>query len=211
MKLTLKDFQANAVEVLYRQTTSARRRAATGGLEVITLSAPTGSGKTVILTRLIELVLEGDEEHRPDPAAVFLWVTDQPELNIQTRDKMRATSDVLLPATTVEIDADFDEEIFPPGTVLFLNTQKLGVGTGWVKTNNTRRFTLWDTIRNTINAKPDRFFVIIDEAHRGTKLHPQKASSHVMPIGVLRSQNTDQPQPSRRRASGTMRFRSSLA
>ena len=34
---------------------------------------------------------------------------------------------------------------------------------------------MWDTIRNTINAKPGHFFVIIDEAHRGTKLDKGKA------------------------------------
>jgi len=68
---------------------------------------------------------EGDEEHPPDAGAIFLWITDQPELNIQTRDKMRATSHVLSPATTVEISADFDQETFPAGKVYFLNTQEL--------------------------------------------------------------------------------------
>ena len=175
MNLVLKEFQSEAVESLYQQVVDARKRATKGRLEAITLSAPTGSGKTVILTRLIELILEGDEEHHPDAGAAFLWVTDQPELNIQTRDKMRATSHVLSPATTVEISADFDQETFPAGRVYFLNTQKLSTGSTWVKTGDKRTFTLWDTIRNTINAKPGQFFVIIDEAHRGTKLDKNKA------------------------------------
>ena len=175
MNLVLKDFQTEAVESLHQQIADARKRAAKGKLEAITLSAPTGSGKTVILTRLIELILEGDEDHHPDPDAVFLWVTDQPELNIQTRDKMRATSHVLTAGNTVEITADFDQEVFPAGRVYFLNTQKLGVGSSWVKTGDKRTFTLWDTIRNTVNANPGQFFVIIDEAHRGTKLDKNKA------------------------------------
>jgi type III restriction enzyme len=123
MNLVLMDFQSEAVESLYQQVADARKRAAKGKLEAITLSAPTGSSETVILTRLIELILEGDEEHQPDAEAVSLWVTDQPELNIQTRDKMRATSQVLSPATTVEISADFDQETFPAVKVFFLNTQ----------------------------------------------------------------------------------------
>src|SRR5688572_28689163 len=110
MKLVLKDFQESAVEDLYSRFVGAKRRASTGQLEVLTLSAPTGSGKTVILTRLIELVLEGDEAHNPDHDAAFLWLTDLPELNTQTRDKMRATSDVLVWSRTVEIGADFDQE-----------------------------------------------------------------------------------------------------
>jgi type III restriction enzyme len=175
MNLVLKDFQSESVESLYQQVAEARKRAAKGKLEAITLSAPTGSGKTVILTRLIELILEGDEDHHPDSDAVFLWLTDQPELNIQTRDKMRDTSHVLSPATTVEVTADFDQEIFPAGRVFFLNTQKLSTGSTWVKAADKRTFTLWDTIRNTVSAKPGQFFVIIDEAHRGTKLDKGKA------------------------------------
>jgi len=175
MNLVLKDFQLEAVESLYQQVADARKRAANWKLQAITLSAPTGSGKTVILTRLIELILEGDEERQPDAGAVFLWVTDQPELNIQTRDKMRTTSHVLSPATTVEISADFDQETFSAGKVFLLNTQKLSTGSTWVKTADKRTFTLWDTIRNTINTKPGQFFVIIDEAHRGTKLDKGKA------------------------------------
>jgi type III restriction enzyme len=174
MKLVLKDFQQEAVDHMYGQVADARKSAAAGKLQVATLSAPTGSGKTVILTRLIELILEGDEEHSPDAHARFLWLTDQPELNTQTRDKMRATSDVLLWSRTVEIGPDFDMEVFAPGTVYFLNTQKLGVNSSWVKKSDVRNFTLWDTIRNTVQAEPGRFFVVIDEAHRGTKLDAQK-------------------------------------
>ena len=79
MKLLLKDFQQDAVEALHDCVDDARKRAGQGKLEAITLAAPTGSGKTVILTRLIELTLRGDETHNPDPGAVFLWLTDQPE------------------------------------------------------------------------------------------------------------------------------------
>jgi type III restriction enzyme len=175
MKLVLKDFQEEAVESLYDRVSDARRRTAQGRLEVVTLAAPTGSGKTVILTRLIELIMQGDETRNPDPDAAFLWLTDQPELNIQTRDKMEATSDFLSSSILVEIAADFDYEAFLPGKVYFLNTQKLGAGTNFVRTGDTRSFTLWDTVRNTAQTTPDRFFVIIDEAHRGTRLDKAKA------------------------------------
>jgi type III restriction enzyme len=30
-----------------------------------------------------------------------------------------------------------------------------------------RAFTIWEVIKNTIDARPGQFFVIIDEAHRG--------------------------------------------
>ena len=175
MKLVLKEFQEEAVRGMYRAFEDAQRRANASRLEVVTLSAPTGAGKTVILTKLIELLFEGDEERAGDPNAIILWITDQPELNIQTRDKMCAASNVLTPSRILALDAYFDEETFPPGKVYFLNTQKLGTGTSWVRTGDGRTFTLWDTVRNTATANPGGFVVIIDEAHRGSRLDPKKA------------------------------------
>ena len=193
MKLVLKDFQQEAVEQLYLQVADARKRALKGRLEAVTLSAPTGSGKTVIMTRLIELILEGDEEHNPDPDATFLWLTDQPELNTQTRDKMRSTSDLLVWGKTIDIGGDFDYRVFQPGVVYFLNTQKLAANSNFIKKGDERDFTLWETIRNTAKENPGRFFVLIDEAHRGTKLDPQRANeaNSIMQKFVLGGEEID--------------------
>lgn len=67
----------------------------------------------------------------------------------------------------VVIDASFDEETLYPGTVHFLNIQKIGRDKGLVTPGDKRTYSLWDTIRNTTDAQPGRFFVIVDEAHRG--------------------------------------------
>ena len=74
-----------------------RRDAREGDLQAVSLSSPTGSGKTVMLIEAIERVLQGEEHANPQPDATFLWITDQPELNLQTRDKMLAFSTVLTP------------------------------------------------------------------------------------------------------------------
>ena len=51
MKLTLKDFQEDAVADLLKQTGFAVNEATGGGSkQTLILSAPTGSGKTVIAT-----------------------------------------------------------------------------------------------------------------------------------------------------------------
>ena len=54
----------------------------------ILLIGPTGSGKTVIANALFERILEGDETREGDSTATFLWITDQPDLNEQTRRKL---------------------------------------------------------------------------------------------------------------------------
>lgn len=120
-----------------------------------------------MLTRAIELLIEGDDEQPPITDATFLWVTDQPELNEQTRRKMLTTSSVLKSENLLVIDNSFDQETLRPGTVHFLNIQKLGRDKSLVTPGDKRTYSIWDTIKNTIDARPAQFFVIIDEAHRG--------------------------------------------
>lgn len=50
----------------------------------VVLAAPTGAGKTVIATAVIEASLDGDEATPGVHDATFPWVTDDPSLNRQT-------------------------------------------------------------------------------------------------------------------------------
>lgn len=167
MKIILKDFQDIAVGKLVRHLRGAARDAASGDRQAVCLSSTTGSGKTVMLTRAIELILEGDDEQPPIVDAAFLWITDDPQLNEQTRKKMLSTSSVLKTEQLIVIDASFDEEMLRPGAVHFINIQKIGRDKSLVTPGDKRTYSLWETIRNTIDALPQKFFVIIDEAHRG--------------------------------------------
>ena len=116
------------VDELIDQLDSARYEASKGKLQAVSVASPTGSGKTVIATAVIERILEGDDDHAPDPEATFLWITDQPELNEQTRHKMLTTSSTLGASRLHAIDAGFDRDrrTLEGGRVYFLNTQKLG-------------------------------------------------------------------------------------
>jgi type III restriction enzyme len=167
VKLALKDFQEDAVTQLASLAARARVDSREAEPQTLTLAAPTGSGKTVIATRWMECTIEGDEDHPPDPQATFLWITDQPELNEQTRRKVLASSTTFAEANLVTIDASFDQATFRAGTVYFLNTQKLGKEKQLVTVGDQREFTIWDTVNNTAAARPDSFWVVIDEAHRG--------------------------------------------
>src|SRR5579859_3782779 len=65
---------------------------------------------------------------RWDPlGATFLWLSDMPELNEQSRRRLVETSDVFRAANLVLVDHEtFDQETFTPGKIYFLNTQKVG-------------------------------------------------------------------------------------
>lgn len=173
MKVQLKDFQDLAVADLFRHFLSARREVLDGGdRQVIALSSPTGSGKTLMVTALIEQILRGNGQYAGAADTTFLWLSDQPELNEQSRRKILATSTVLGLPHLVTIENTFDQETFGPGSVYFLNTQKLSREALLVTPGDTRNWTIWETISNTIEQMPAHFVLILDEAHKGMGQRP---------------------------------------
>ena len=145
--------------------------------QVVSLQAPTGSGKTIIMTALIESVLYGAEAgeydlemsgYMPQPDAIFVWLSDSPSLNAQSRDKIVFKSGKIGLSQCVEIhEESFDQEYLSDGTIYFLNTQKLAKSSKLVQHGDGRTYTIWETLDNTAREKSDRLYFIIDEAHRG--------------------------------------------
>jgi type III restriction enzyme len=167
VKLELKGFQQIATDDLLVHLRAARAEADRFPQAVL-LSAPTGAGKTVIATAVIEGLMDGDEMVAGSEQTTVLWLTDQPELNEQTKRKMKAHSSLFDDDThLVTIESGFQERVLWPGKVYFLNTQKLATHSGLMKPRDERPWTLWDTVRETIAARSRDFVVIIDEAHRG--------------------------------------------
>lgn len=170
MRLVLKEFQERALHGLLIQLQLARNEVeAVSQPQSLTLSSPTGSGKTVIVTALIESLIDGTADHPPDPHATFLWITDQPELNEQTRNKMTMYSTRLWMGGLEIIETGFDQPLFDAGKTYFLNTQKLGKEKNLITYGDNRTHTIWETITNTVIDRPASFYVILDEAHRGMK------------------------------------------
>lgn len=167
MRIEPKDFQEEAVLRLTEEITSARREIDRGRLQAVVLSSPTGSGKTVIVTLLMERLWAGHESIAADPKAIFLWLSDSPELNLQSKDKIQAASDIFPCSRLVIIDNNFDRERLSSGHIYFLNTQKLSVASLLTKSGDGRTWTIWQTIENTSKAAPTHLNVIVDEAHRG--------------------------------------------
>lgn len=99
MKTLLKQFQEGAVDqfvdMLHEAAGSISKMKVP---QAVVLTAPTGSGKTVIAAAAIESLLDGDAKHAKDAQATVLWITDQPDLNEQTRRKMLQHSTSLTPA-----------------------------------------------------------------------------------------------------------------
>ena len=173
MKYDLFDYQRKAAAQVLQSLARGRRDwDEYKSLSAFALSAITGAGKTVIATAVIEAVIYGsaDLDCDPDPEATFLWVTDDPALNRQTRNKMLAASDLLDQARLIILENDFLDSKLSPSRVYFLNIQKLSKTSGLAQGgNNLRQYSMWEIIGNTIAKQGTHLYLVLDEAHRGMK------------------------------------------
>lgn len=173
MKIPLHNYQEKAVTDVLDALDDARSRFdSKNKTTAVSLTAVTGAGKTVMATGVLEALLTGNDQGvEPDPHLTVLWLTDDPSLNEQTRRKMLVASDRIAPKQLVTIGDDnpLDQKALDPATIYFLNIHKLGKGaTNYTKTGDRRQYSLWETIRRTIQQRRSSFLLIIDEAHRGT-------------------------------------------
>ena len=158
MKTALDEtFHKGKLEELYHRWHQAQEEYASPyskNQQIISLTAPTGAGKTLIMTALIEAIYRG---HTPYPAqenAIFLWLSDMPDLNEQSRLKIMRELTPSIPSyrfVTIEGET-FDQRTLKDKYVYFINTQKLGDKKNLVDKGggDHRQYTFWDTLRNTI-------------------------------------------------------------
>ncbi|MEJ6018725.1 DEAD/DEAH box helicase [Corynebacterium sp. H113] len=189
MKYTLKSYQDIAVSnVVSRISTGVAAFRATKHLPhakrtAVSLAAVTGAGKTVMAAAVVEQIFEGTPNVPADPTATFLWISDSPDLNTQSRFRIEAALGPSRTIKTREVGMDFREEKLQPGTLYFLNIQKLSK-TSTIARRHYREindqavlmpvpdagdYDFWRTLDTTINDPDTTLYLIVDEAHRGMK------------------------------------------
>ena len=182
MRDELISFQQIAVSKLLAEINSAQAyHRVDGRPQVIAFRAPTGSGKTIVMTEVIEDILNGTETTVEQPEAIFVWLSDSPQLNEQSKTKIIQKADKIRPNQCVTIEDDsFDQEMLDDGMIYFLNTQKLGKASRLVSGSDSRTYTIWQSLQNTAERKGNHLYVIIDEAHRGMQDREAARATSIM-------------------------------
>ncbi len=162
--------------------------------QVVSFTAPTGAGKTIIMASLIEDILFGNEKYVEQPDAIFVWLSDSPELNLQSKEKIDTKADkIRLNQCVVISDDSFDRETLEEGHIYFLNTQKLSRNSNLTQHADSRQYTIWETLANTIYDKAEKLYFIIDEAHRGMRGQEAGRATSIMQKFILGSENDGLP------------------
>lgn len=196
MKIELFPFQKVALEKL-RQNIDIAHSAykATHIPQIVSYTAPTGAGKTIIMAALIESIYYGDEKYADQNDAIIVWLSDSPQLNEQSRIKIETKADKCFGRCVTISDDSFDREILDDGHIYFLNTQKLSKTSNLTKHSDMRQYTIWETLENTIREKADRLYFIIDEAHRGAQKSSDLAKATTIMQKFLKGSPADKLSP----------------
>ena len=190
MKDELISFQKRALAQLRNHCAAAHNEYKnTRQNQVVSFTAPTGASKTIIMASLIEDILFGNEQYVEQPDAIFVWLSDSPELNLQSKEKIDTKSDkIRINQCVVISDDSFDRETLEEGHIYFLNTQKLSRTSNLTVHSDNRQFTIWETLSNTIYEKADKLYFIIDEAHRGMRGTEAGRATTIMQKFILGSE-----------------------
>ena len=175
MKFTLEPYQSAAVESVL--TNLGRARAGyleDGERTAVGLTAPTGAGKTVIATAVLEGIYKGTSTRAPDPNMTVLWITDDRSLNAQTISKITQASGGSIDINRIRFIGEVDHRTLEPGHIYFVHIQAMQKNSTLHAVrpdgthNDKRTHGVWEMIANTVRGRGEDFLVIWDEAHRGS-------------------------------------------
>lgn len=202
MKFALEPYQSKAVEAVLSNLGKARAGYLEDGERTaVGLTAPTGAGKTVIATAVLEGIYKGTPTRPPNPNMTVLWITDDRSLNAQTISKIHQASGGGIDMNRIKYLGEEDHRTLEPGLIYFVHIQALQKNSTLHSTradgsrNDKRTYGGWDMIANTVHARGEDFLVIWDEAHRGsgTKGNERKSIAGTIVGGGVTNIGTTQP------------------
>ena len=168
----LKQFQLDTVVKLLDATT-------VGNKKEVLLTAPTGSGKTIILLSYIEEYFEDDNK------TLFVWLTPgKGDLEEQSRNKMKN----LLPNYCTQDIQDVLLKGFKEKSTSFINWETI-TKKGNTALKEAERKNLYERIKEAHNSGYS-FIVIVDEEHLNKTIKAEAIIDYLNPKYIIRASAT---------------------
>ncbi len=174
------EYQTKAVDELMEKTIKLLEQ--DGERKKLIFKAPTGSGKTVMASTLLDrLVTELPERAVGMGNVAFIWIAPN-KLHVQSYMKMKnyfTETRVLHPVTFDEMDHSNDGYIHP-GEILFVNWESINKEKNVIVRDNEAGSSLYDICRRTRDDYGMPIVVIIDEEHMFNSSKAAKKSENVL-------------------------------
>lgn len=159
----------------------------------ISFQAPTGAGKTYNMAHLFDDLLLRKVNRIKD--FVILWVSYDPELNVQSRAKMHTMSPITQGNITI-VDNTFNLPELQKNHMYMINTQKLSSSAKLTKgdKNGSTEYNFWDVWEDAKKNTEVTPILIIDEAHQGQG-NPSSKGTQSIVKRIINGENGDSPAP----------------
>lgn len=172
--ITLKLFQEQAVSELLANTRDPARNIL-GKTNKIIMSAPTGSGKTIILISFIEKFLEDNPDY------IVCWFSPGiGKLHDQSQDKLEKFSDL----NSGDINSILYNGGFQPETTYFINWEVITKKDN-IALKQAERLNFLEHVRRAHN-NGYKFLIVIDEEHYNKTYKSQDIIFHLQPTHEVR-------------------------
>lgn len=153
------------------------------------LKAPTGAGKTIVMIGILEELFQVNNQRKVNGEKPFvtLWVSDSPTLNEQSINKIGIASSKVSGTYDCELIEPSSFRDFEPGKVYFVNYSKMTKTANLNKASEIRFNKTIFELMEALGESEAPVFLLIDEAHKGTK---QKGAKEASTVGSDRQRQT---------------------
>jgi len=164
----LYSYQNNTVSKMFNRLLNKWDQKGNNFKDAIILKSITGSGKTVMLIKLLDLLYEARQQHDL-PDFKVIWFSYSPELNTQSKSRFQEFNSLFsggFKSDLIEVKSD-EFNSFQKNKVYFINAQKMSKS---AKLSKQREQSGYKTILEHLQEDDECLKVMIfDECHNGMK------------------------------------------